>query len=489
MFSMPFFVVLPLFGAFLITFLNSVVSNKKIRYFLNDFFAVLFTGVLFALSFFTIGKKGVYYIGGWVPPFGINFVLDGLSSLMLVVINLISFCATVFSIDYMKQYTAKRYYYALFLLMVAGMNGVVLTGDFFNLFVFIEIASISSYALVAFGTEAEELEASFKYMVMGCLATVFILFGIAILYSKFGILNMILISKELTGGVDPLTKFAFFLLVIGFFIKAAVVPFHAWLPDAHPSAPAPVSAMLSGVLIKSLGVYALVRISFSVFSFEASLPLAYLGIISMIVGVLLALGQMDIKRLLAYHSISQIGYILLGLGIGTPLGIIGGLFHLINHSIFKSLLFLNSGAIFYRTKTRNLEEMGGLHNVMPVTGTTSLAASLSISGLPPFNGFFSKLIIILACVEAQHYVFAIWAIVGSILTLASFTKVQKFAFYGENKNWRNIKEVPFFMCFAMVFLALLCLLTSLLLLPYFKEAFLLPAQKALDIGEYIGLLK
>jgi len=461
MFSMPFFVVLPLFGAFLITFLNSVVSNKKIRYFLNDFFAVLFTGVLFALSFFTIGKKGVYYIGGWVPPFGINFVLDGLSSLMLVVINLISFCATVFSIDYMKQYTAKRYYYALFLLMVAGMNGVVLTGDFFNLFVFIEIASISSYAL----------------------------FGIAILYSKFGILNMILISKELTGGVDPLTKFAFFLLVIGFFIKAAVVPFHAWLPDAHPSAPAPVSAMLSGVLIKSLGVYALVRISFSVFSFEASLPLTHLGIISMIVGVLLALGQMDIKRLLAYHSISQIGYILLGLGIGTPLGIIGGLFHLINHSIFKSLLFLNSGAIFYRTKTRNLEEMGGLHNVMPVTGTTSLAASLSISGLPPFNGFFSKLIIILACVEAQHYVFAIWAIVGSILTLASFTKVQKFAFYGENKNWRNIKEVPFFMCFAMVFLALLCLLTSLLLLPYFKEAFLLPAQKALDIGEYIGLLK
>jgi len=485
---LPFFVVLPLFGAFFITFLNSVISNKKARYFLNDFLVALFTGTLFILSLFTIGKKGVYYIGGWVPPFGINFVLDGLSSLMLVVINLISFSTTIFSIDYMKQYTAKRYYYALFLLMVAGMNGVVLSGDFFNLFVFIEIASISSYALVAFGTEAEELEASFKYMVMGCLATVFILFGIALLYSQFGMLNIILIAKEAGNVLPAPAKFAFVILMIGFFVKSAVVPFHAWLPDAHPSAPAPVSAMLSGVLIKSLGIYLIIRIMV-VMPFSINKLVINLGIVSMIIGVILALGQMDMKRLFAYHSISQIGYILLGVGLGTPLGIIGGLFHLLNHSIFKSLLFLTSGSVYYRTGTRDLEKMGGLNRAMPLTGATSVIGSLSISGLPPFNGFFSKLLIIIACVKAGHPVYALWAVVGSILTLASFTKVQKFAFFGENKNWKDVKEAPFFMCFAMVFLALLCLLTSLLLLPHFKEAFLLPAQSALNIKEYIGLLK
>jgi len=172
----------------------------------------------------------------------------------------------------------------------------------------------------------------------------------------------------------------------------------------------------------------------------------FLGALSMIVGVFLAVGQWDFKRLLAYHSISQIGYVILGIGLATPLGIFGGLFHLFNHSVFKSLLFLNSGAVDYSTGTRDLREMGGLRERMPVTAATNLVASVSIAGVPPFNGFFSKLIIILACIQAGHIGYAFWAVFASILTLASFMKITKYAFAGTLKEkWNTIKEVPIFM--------------------------------------------
>ncbi|MBU2102307.1 MAG: NADH/ubiquinone/plastoquinone (complex I), partial [Candidatus Omnitrophica bacterium] len=258
---------------------------------------------------------------------------------------------------------------------------------------------------------------------------------------------------------------------MGFGLKAALVPFHAWLPDAHPSAPASISAMLSGVLIKALGVYALVRIFFNIIGVTNGFlsTLMFLGALSMLVGVILALSQWDLKRLLAYHSISQIGYVVLGIGLGTPLGILGGLFHLFNHSIFKSLLFLNAGAIDYATGTRELKEMSGLKEKMPITSNTNLIASMSIAGIPPFNGFWSKLIIILACVETGHIGYAIAAVLGSILTLASFMKVQKFAFLGTlREKYKNITEVPFTMKVSMICLAIICISGGLLLLPSFK---------------------
>lgn len=203
----------------------------------------------------------------------------------------------------------------------------------------------------------------------------------------------------------------------------------------------------------------------------------------MVVGVFLAIGQWDFKRLLAYHSISQIGYVVLGIGLGTPLGIIGGLFHLFNHSVFKSLLFLNSGAVEYATKTRNLQKMGGLFAKMPVTGTTGLAASMSIAGIPPFNGFWSKLIIIIAAVQAGRFGYAFWAVLASILTLASFMKVMKYAFYGSlRKRWVKIKEVPFFMQLSMCILALICTVAGLLVLPILKSSFLVPAAEVLFQG-------
>ncbi len=470
----PLFVIIPLFSAFLISFIGKFVKRAVV-----NTLSALSGFLLLILSFYSLnilrncGSAAlVYKIGGWMPPFGICMVLDGLTTFMLVTVNLVAFFITIYSLNYMEKYTDKPKFFTLFFLMLTGMNGIIVTGDLFNLFVFLEIASIASYALVAFGTEAEELEASFKYAVMGSVASSFIFVGIAFLYGFTSTLNMAdmarVLSLKSSAWVIP---FVTVLFLMGFGLKSALVPFHAWLPDAHPSAPASISAMLSGILIKTLGVYAMVRIFFNIIGVTNTFlsVLMFLGGLSMIVAVILALSQWDLKRLLAYHSISQIGYIVLGIGIGTPLGILGGLFHLFNHSVFKSLLFLNSGALDYSTGTRDLREMSGLKEKMPTTANTNLIASMSIAGIPPFNGFFSKLIIILACLQKGYFGYALAAVVGSILTLASFMKVQKFAFSGKlNEKYRNIKDVPWAMKFSLISLAAICVLGGLLLLPSFK---------------------
>ncbi|MFH1782972.1 MAG: NADH-quinone oxidoreductase subunit M [Candidatus Omnitrophota bacterium] len=489
---LPLFIAIPLIA----TFLTSLVAKKSRR--LSDAIAVLATFLLAALSVYSIfvfKESGimVYKVGGWILPIGIAMVMDGLTCFMLVTINVIAFLVSIYSIDYMEKFTQKWNFYCLFLLMVAGMNGVVISGDMFNLYVFLEIAAIASYALVAFGTEHEELEASFKYAVMGTVASSFILLGIVFLYSITSTLNMADMSLQLAKTNSPnLLLFVTVLFLMGFGLKSALVPFHAWLPDAHPSAPAPISAMLSGVIIKALGVYAIIRIFFSVLGATPQVlnVLMVLGAISVVTAGCLALGQRDFKRLLAYSSISQIGYVVLGIGLGTPLGILGGLFHLFNHSVFKSLLFLNSGAVEYAAGTRDLEEMGGLKEKMKVTSNTSLVASMSIAGIPPFNGFWSKLIIIVACVQAQHFTYAFWAVLGSILTLAYFIKVQRHVFLGELKErLAHVKEAPFFMKFSMIILALICIVGGVLLIPGIYEVFLKPARDAVLAGkDYANLV-
>ena len=292
-----------------------------------------------------------------------------------------------------------------------------------------------------------------------------------------------------------------YYILSGFGLKAAIIPFHAWLPDAHSSAPSPISAMLSGVLIKAVGIYVIIRLFFNMFEITEGMAILIttLGTLSMAIGVFLAIGQWDIKRLLAYHSISQMGYVILSVGIGlilisrgvkyevAILAITGGIFHLINHAAFKGLLFLNAGAIEYTTGTRNLKEMGGLAKSMPVTSATSFVASLSISGIPPFNGFFSKLIIIIAAVMAGFYLLAVLAVIVSIITLASFLKFQRYAFYNKNDEKKNqqVKEVPFPMLFSMIILSIVCLLLSLLVFPSIREAILTPAVDILiDPGKY-----
>lgn len=485
----PLFIAIPIGASFITYLLGSIFKDKLRRFF--DVFAMMVTVanlVLAINAFIAVSKNSMLlsFMGSWRPPIGITLVVDGLSVFMLVIINFIALMAVLFSINYMDHFTAKYKFYALFLLLIGGMNGISITGDLFNLFVFIEISAIASYVLVAFGIGQEELEAAFKYMVLAEVGSLMILLSIALIYAATGTLNMADIAQTFANNPKPsLLVFVSILFIIGFSLKAALVPFHAWLVDAHPSAPAPISSMLSGVVIKVLGIYAMIRIFYSVLgmSYIVQTILLVLAGLSMIVGVILQLGQTDIKRLLAYCSISQIGYVLLGFGLATPLGILGGLLHLVNHAVFKSLLFFDAGAIEWTTGTRDIKKMGGLSQKMPLTTASWFIGSFSASGVPPFNAFWSKLILIIAAIQAQYYILAAIAGIAAILTLAAFIRVQRQAFLGSlPQALQKIKEVPVYMALTLLILSILCIGMGIFLLPSIRTFTLEIAQKALIIG-------
>ena len=407
------------------------------------------------------GEPLVHQVTWFGEPLGLRMAIDGFSLFLLLAVALVSLCVGLYSISYMEHFGAKANYYALLLIMVAGMNGLILSTDLFGIYVFLEVAAVASYALVAFGLGRDEVEAAFKYLMLSVAASAFILISIAVIFFMTGSLDLSAVARGLAAmDSGPVVAVCAALFLMGFGLKAALIPFHAWLPDAHPSAPAPISAMLSGLLIKVSGVYAMTRIFFNVFGLTPALSmvLMILGTVSIVVAAFLALGQKDLKRMLAYSSISQVGYVVLGLGLGTPLGIIGGLFHLFNHALAKGLLFLNSGSIQNATGTRNLDEMGGLARRMPFTAATSLVGSLSIAGVPPLNGFWSKLIIIIALVQAGQGSFALIAVLASILTLWYYLLFQRKAFFGKQEDrWKDIREAPFWMTASTVVLALLCI--------------------------------
>lgn len=498
------YIIVPLLGAFLIPVVGHFVKGfQKTLTILITLFLIVYT-VMYVIS--GTNDPVLSMIGGWEAvggiPIAIYLVYDGLSALLLLVIGLIAFLSSFYAIGYMRRYTAENYFYALFCLMVAGMNGVVLSGDIFNIYVFLEIAVIASYALVAFGTEKRELEASFKYQVLGGIASLLILFGVGMLYWQTATLNLADIALILNGSEkDTAMIFTQVLLIVGFGLKAAMIPFHAWLPDAHSSAPSPISAMLSGVLIKAIGIYALIRLFFNIFDLdmEISVVITVLGVLSMIVGGVLAIGQGDMKRLLAYSSISQMGYVVIGVGMGmlllvngsdpkvATLAICGGLFHLLNHAVLKGLLFLNAGAVEYMTGTRDLKELGGLSKDMPLTSTTSLGASLAISGVPPFNGFFSKLLIIIAAIKGGFFLVASLAVLMNFVTMGYFLRFQKEIFYSKEKPTVKLlyAKLPFTMKFSMATMLVLSLLLSLLIFPSFREIILSPAVDVLmNASEY-----
>ncbi len=482
-----FFTVIPLAAAFLIALLNK--RGRNFPEIAANSGAMILCACAFSTAKITALNKAVLFkVGGWLPSVGIALFADGLSGFMLLAVNLISVPVLLYAVSYIRRYSDKWKFYSLFMLMLAGMNGVILSADIFSLYVFLELASISAYCLVAFGVEAEGLEAAFKYAAMGILASIFILLGIALLYGYTSTLNLADISLVLADkprGV--LLGLVSVLFLTGFGLKAAIVPFHAWLPDAHASAPSPVSAMLSGVFIKALGVYALCRVFFNVVGVSENLlsVLLVLGIASMCLGALLAIAQSDIKRMFAYSSISQVGYIIFALGLGTPLGVFAGLFHLFNHAVFKSLLFLNAGAIEYATGNRSLNKLGGLNARLPVTGATGLIAAMSVSGIPPLGGFWSKFLIIVAAVESGHPGLAIAAALVSIITLAYYAKFQSFAFFGKmDAAYEKIKEVPALMQVAMIVLASACLLSGLLLMPAFRPFLQSAADVVLSTASY-----
>lgn len=473
---------MPIIGRLSRRFIPDLLANLT-------FLFLLVYSILLTRQFFTEGPI-ISHLVFLQHELSILMALDGYSIFMLITVALVTLCAGLFSVNYMEHYGAKASYYSLLLIMVAGMNGLILVHDLFQVYLFLEVAAIASYGLVAFGLGHDELEASFKYLMLSAVSSGFILISIAIVFTFTGQLDFTAVATGLkTLNQKYLVGFCTSLFILGFGLKSALVPFHAWLPDAHPSAPAPISAMLSGLLIKVSGIYALTRLFFNVFGMNQALStvLMWLGVISMVVGAVIALGQNDLKRMLAYSSISQVGYIMLGLGLATPLGILGGLFHIFNHAVAKGLLFLTSGSIQNATGTRRLDQMGGLAKRMPLTAATNLIGSLSIAGVPPLAGFWSKLIIIIALFEARQYGFALVAVLASIVTLWYYLLIQRAAFFGKlNETWLKVKEAPFWMSLATLLLSLVCIAVGIFFTALLRT-WVQPAADALTMGIIYGL--
>ena len=387
-----------------------------------------------------------YWMGYRVPAggyaIGIALEVDALSLFFGLLIATAVFVSCLYSFSYMSEDDNEPQYYTLFLMLAGGVMGLVLSGDLFNMFIMVEILTFAAVALTAFRNRVTgALEAAFKYLVVGCIGSTCILAGTIILYQQAHTLNLAQLAT-----IIPLCKgtnisIAFALLFIGFCTKAFIVPFHPLAADAHGAAPAPVSVLISGVLTKS-GIYGIIRLAYFLFQTmnlgTMQFWLVFLGSVSMFVCVTMALAQHDFKRLLAFHSISQISYVLTAIGLATALGASAGLYHAMNHTLFKGLLFLTAGAVLHETGTTDLGKLGGLSKKMPHTTVLFLIGAASISGIPPFNGFASKWLIYQAtyekAAETGNIGFAfvtIVALVTSTLTLASFVKVTQSVFFGQ----------------------------------------------------------
>ena len=408
--------------------------------------------------------------------------VDALSALMVVIIGPVGLLATLYSARYLDQHVSQgpaarrtSTFYGLLMWFLGTMLWGCVTNNVIMLYVAIEATTLTSGLLVAFYWDRRALEAGYKYLMLLTIGITFALFGCVLLYAgaagtnKLGGESALLISNirrvaQFIPGRTAAITIAF--LLIGFGTKAGIAPFHPWLPDAHAEAPTPISVLLSGVMIK-MSVYALAR-TVSIFYptwTQVTIFLVALGTFTMLLGIVLALQQNDLKRLLAYSSVSQMGYILAGIGLGTYLGCYGGLYHLLNHALYKSLLFMCVGAVMYATGARRISELGGLRNQMPVTSVCYFLGAFALAGFPPLNGFWSKLTIYLALARAGLWWAAGIAILTSILTMVVVVRAGVRVFWGarppNSPAHLEVKEVPAQMFVPMTILAGLCVLLGI----------------------------
>ena len=410
--------------------------------------------LLAAYLFYIVYTSGiqVYDIGEF-GKYGIVLVADMLSALMVLLTAFISFAVLIYSFDYIEKKSLSNSYYPLYFLLIAGINGIFLTGDLFNLFVFFEIMLLSSTGLIMANEAlnmtdtAHKLEASYKYLVLGIIGSMMMLVAITTIYATVGSLNIADLAAKIqilseTGTMPWVIIGAALLFIVVFGNKAALVPLHFWLPDVHPTAPTPISAMLSGIMIK-VGAYGILRILFVVLAPTKPffLPiLMFFALLTIAFGAISAMGQTDLKRVLAYSSVSQIGYVLLGFSFGTIGAIAAAVMYLVNHAAAKSLLFLTAGGIIHTTHTRNLKKMGGLISILPLMSMAFLIGALSIAGFPPMGGFVAKFALFQETVLEQFYLPLLIAVICAVITIFYMFKTWIAVFWGENRG--SLKEEP-----------------------------------------------
>jgi len=378
---------------------------------------------------------GLATVDGWLKFSAA--VPDQFGQVMMFSVGVVSAAALAVGYSLFADEPKRFSFLNLLLISKTAMTGIILSQDLFSVYVFLEITSIASFVLISLNKDKAGLSGAYNYIVLSALATVFLLGSIGFLFLLTGGTGFADVANAVTASPHRLTaSIALGFLVIGLFIKGGIVPFHGWLPDAYANSPAAVSVLLAGIVTKVSGLYTLIRLVALTSGLPAGLKeiLLAVGALSVTVAAVIAVTQTNFKRVLAWSSISQIGYIVLGFATGSALGIAGAVFHILNHSLFKSLLFVNAAAVEKRAGTLELASLGGLQSKMPVTSSTSLVAALSTAGVPPLAGFWSKLLIIMALWQSHQHIYALIAILASVLTLAYLLIIQARVFWGKLKE-------------------------------------------------------
>jgi multicomponent Na+:H+ antiporter subunit D len=504
-------IAVPLLGAFLSPLIGKISKEVRALWVLGVMTLTAIIGYFVAFLVYTQGTI-VYVFGAadaalTVPadsggiPIRIMFTLDPMSALMVIIAVTVGFAVILYSLSSDSRRSGLEAFYTIFLLMIASVLGMVSTGDLFNFFVFLEISSLASAGLVAYKVERGlAVEAGLKYLLVSTIGGIFFLFAIGILYGQYNALNIAMLAQMIQW--TPLDKLALVLLIAALAAKCGAVPMHFWTPDAYSMAPSAVTAML--VVASQASLYGLFRVCFTLYGLTLNYVtigwvIIILGLLSMIVGVTMAIPQKDIKRLMAYHAVSQTGYMLLGVGVGLAVlgdqalmssygttAMEGGIFHIFNHALYKGLLFLTAGAIIYQVGTSDLNRMGGLGHKMKWTMIFFIIGALAIAGIPPFNGFASKFLIY-ESVFAFNPLLSIIAMVVSILTLASFVKVFHSVFMGPPlPEHEQVKEAPRTMLIGMGILAVLVIVSGIFP-EIFVQNLIAPAAHALvDQAGYVA---
>jgi len=381
----------------------------------------------------TVARQGpiTYRLGGWQPPWGIEYRIDHLNAIMLVLVTLLALLAAIHARRSISRELPEKsaLFWGLYILMITGLLGICITGDLFNLFVMLEVASLSSYALIAIGSRGA-LFASFRYLIMGTLGACFYLLGVGHLYIATGSLNMADLAGILPQVYHSRAVLAgFTFILIGLGIKMALFPLHAWLPDAYSQAPAAVSAAVAPLMTKVMA-YVTIRVMFTVFQpdFAISLlkitdVLVWVGSAAIIFGAVMALSQNDFRRMLSYVIIAEMGYIVGGIGVANTVALQGVIFHIINDALMMACLFLVAGQVRYQTGGNRLEDFQGFFKTMPMTAFTFTVGALAVIGVPPACGFFSKWYLLLGGIQANQWGFVAALLASTLINVALFFKV------------------------------------------------------------------
>ncbi len=439
-------VLVPLLSAMLAPVAARLRSVREMRMLAVGALALTFLVCAAGLCTAVVYGPLRYHFGGWLPPWGIEFVLDPLSGMMAVLVSFFSLLSVFGLSEETEGWAPLRAgaFYALYLLLTAGLIGISVTGDMFNLYVFLEISALSGYALVAAGGDKAKV-AAYRYLIIGSVAATFWVIGLGYLYGLTGTLNMADLARHQAAIVgSPAAVAAVAFIVTGLAIKMALFPVHGWQPDAYCYAPSSVMPFIAAAMPK-VAAYALLRVLYWVFVGGGPVApvaevLKWTAAGSILFGSAMALRQNDLRRLLAYSSIAQIGYVALGIAIGTPLAIAGALLHMINHAVMKSCLFFTVGGFQSRSGKTTIEGLSGMGERMPWTAAAFTTAALSMIGLPPACGFFSKFYLVRAALSIDS-----WALVGvlaasSLLSAVYFFRCIETLYFKESENARPLAE-------------------------------------------------